>query len=291
MQSLINLFKRNLKVTPVDFAPTEANEPTIWQPKEIKHSAKRVPKLSFDEALETASASVLSEEAAATAGAAIEGGAAEAPEDGEAIGDDNAVGIAASVEPGQEPLETTLTEEDVPAAQIGKADVEAAFQRGHDAATDELNAEINSLRGEFAGSLCSLQELSAQLSSRYCSEAVELAAVIAKAVVGRELKISPETMVKIVQDALSEVPESAEIVIRCHPEDLELMQAQVPNLTQRHGAPVSIRTATGQEVERGGCVIQFEEGAVDAQPSVSVDVLKEAVEASLAGRRAIPNKD
>ena len=37
-------------------------------------------------------------------------------------------------------------------------------------------------------------------------------------------------------------------------------------------------------VECGGCMIEFADGAVDARPSVAVEVMAEAVRSAMAGR-------
>jgi len=288
MRSLLDIFNRKREVSPVNFAPNESDDLEVWQPREIDRSSANerigeIPETGFESALESAELD-------------LEQGSSDVqPVVGESVAVDEAVsGLeGAEVSPSNEmPAGYVAAESAAFGLDLGEPlstdSVEAAFQRGKIEAMEQVNVELATLRSEFAQAVRDVQELSGQLSSRYCSEAVELAAVIAKAVVGEELRIAPETMVTIVKRALEEAPEAGELVIRCHPDDLAVMQEQVPQLTQQRGAPVSVRAAAGQKVERGGCTIQFKEGAIDAQPSVSVDVLKEAVEASLAGRRAIP---
>ncbi|HIA03135.1 MAG TPA: hypothetical protein EYN66_14720 [Myxococcales bacterium] len=288
MRNLLDMFGRKQKVGPVDFVPTEVRETAVWQPKEIDHSkggsTGAIPKVDFEDALESAST-----EAASPAGEPPTAAADAFAGDSAAVDAAPASTVIDQFPPDYSGIDAYREESSV--AEPRNIAAEEAFQRGRDEAIAEVDAEIESMRSEFASAVRNVQELSTQLTSRYCSEAVELAASIAKAVVGEELKISPDVMVKIVQRALDEVPESGNLVIRCHPDDLAVMHAHIPELTQHRGAPVSVRAAVGSNVERGGCIIQFEEGAVDAQPSVSVEVMKEAVEASLAGRRALPLED
>jgi flagellar assembly protein FliH len=295
MRNLLDIFNRKRDIHPVDFGPTGPTEAAHWEPtartkpvfdavlEEAGAATETLPQV--DAANETAEAAA-AETTEAMATATAESVAVEAPSDEVEV---------ASTEPVADPDAAPATEPADGADPTGGtepatepvAELQEAFQRGHENAMAEIDAEIAAMRGSFATAIRDVQELSAQLSSRYCSDAVELASAIAKAVVGRELQLAPEIMVDIVRRALEEAPESCEIVIRCHPDDLATMQRQVPELTQGRGAPVSIRAATGEQVEKGGCIIQFEDGAVDAQPSISVDVIREAVEASLAGRNPI----
>ena len=79
-----------------------------------------------------------------------------------------------------------------------------------------------------------------------------------------------------------------EVELRCHPDDQEAMAALVPEALRhcgysKQGEPVSIRVAQSREIERGGCILDFEEGSVDAQPSAALDVVIAAIHETLGG--------
>ena len=89
------------------------------------------------------------------------------------------------------------------------------------------------------------------------------------------------------RDILRELSDK-EVELRCHPDDQEAMAALVPEALRhcgysKQGEPVSIRVAQSREIERGGCILDFEEGSVDAQPSAALEVVIAAIHETLGG--------
>ena len=115
------------------------------------------------------------------------------------------------------------------------------------------------------------------------AEAVELALVLAHALVGECTMREPQALEHVMWKAIENVPASDEAVLRCHPDDLDIIASHLPTVTARRGDLLEIKVVASPAIERGGVVIDFSGGSVDGQPSTSLDVLREAIVAALAG--------
>ena len=108
------------------------------------------------------------------------------------------------------------------------------------------------------------------------SMVVSLALDIAQKLVG-EIPISVQLLEGVVRDALAEVEGTAQMTIRLHPADLELLQnAQSPLLTSHEGGNET-RFLGSPEVTRGGCLIQTRFGTVDARRETKFDLIKRSL--------------
>ena len=176
-----------------------------------------------------------------------------------------------------EPVASTpLTEED----RIRQAYVEGVEQ-GKVQALAALENERTDQQKQVALAIHHVQQLTADLSRTYRREAVDLAARIAKAVLGSDKVVDTDFIHTAVERVLTTLPRCQELVIQCHPDDVDTMVEHVPELKKLHGQLVTVHVSPNPKVERGGIVIDFGEGTLDTQPSVAVDVLREAIERTL----------
>lgn len=131
-----------------------------------------------------------------------------------------------------------------------------------------------------------VQELKAEKETFYEENEVyivKLAIEIARKIIQRELNQNADILLYIVREALRKVAGNGKIVIRVHPEDLELLQKNRDFLEQQLSTFSSVEFVPSEDVEKGGCVIESESGIVDAQLSVQLEQIEEAL---LEGARA-----
>jgi len=102
-----------------------------------------------------------------------------------------------------------------------------------------------------------LESLEQQLAGRIAGVALELA----RQVVRTELMQRPEVVVEVAEQALAALLASAkQIVLRLHPEDHGLAQAQLTEMLAARGA----RLVPDLSVTRGGCIVESDIAVVDA---------------------------
>lgn len=143
-------------------------------------------------------------------------------------------------------------------------------------------AQMASYMSEQVGALVAglqqrLDSVEQQLAGRIAGVALELA----RQVVRSELMARPEVVVDVAEQALTALLSSArQIVLRLHPEDHAMVQAQLSELLQARGA----RLVGDPGVTRGGCLVDSDIALVDA----SVEARWERVAASM-GQQATWN--
>ncbi|MDW7651569.1 MAG: FliH/SctL family protein [Bacillota bacterium] len=116
--------------------------------------------------------------------------------------------------------------------------------------------EGNRLRHEGEVLLQEARQLRDGMLERVEPQVVELAVCIAEKLVGLQLGQEPETVVAIVRDALRQVREAGEILIRIHPEDLPLCREKLPDLQAELRENSSLNLFADSTLKRGGCRVE-----------------------------------
>lgn len=102
-----------------------------------------------------------------------------------------------------------------------------------------------------------LEALEQQLAGRVARVALELARQVVRA----EIQQHPEHVLEVAEQALSALLSSArQIVLRLHPDDLNLVQAQLTEVLSARG----VRLLPDVGLTRGGCVVESDIATVDA---------------------------
>lgn len=117
----------------------------------------------------------------------------------------------------------------------------------------------------------------AELDEQVVEEVSELAMVIARHIIRREIKTDPGQVVAVARQAINELPVgSREIRVYVHPEDAELLREGLGSADQGAG---SWRIEEDPAMSRGGCRVETEASRVDA----SVERRLAAIAAELLG--------
>jgi flagellar assembly protein FliH len=159
-----------------------------------------------------------------------------------------------------------------------------AWQRGyHQGRIDGekgLSEQLVKQRGELhelmQGALTSLQKAVPQVIRDTETMVVSLALEVARKLVC-DMPINAEMVAAAVRDALAHAEGSAQVTVRLHPADLELLQASgSPLLTTVEGSN-SCRFLSSMEVSRGGCMVETRFGTIDARRETKFDLVKKTL--------------
>ena len=108
-------------------------------------------------------------------------------------------------------------------------------------------------------------------------EIVKLALSIAEKIIGRQLESDPDVALHIAAQAIESVRHQKELVLRVNPEDAQLMRNSRKKLMDILGRTKDIAVREDPEVERGGCIVETENGTVDAQLKTQLQMLEQAL--------------
>ncbi|VAW81460.1 Flagellar assembly protein FliH [hydrothermal vent metagenome] len=157
---------------------------------------------------------------------------------------------------------------------------EQGVQEGRDAGLKSVEQRVEMLDQMLAG----LEKPFAELDSRVERQVAELAMLVARQLVRRELKTEPEQVIAAVRDALAALPVAAgNVRLALHPEDAVLIRQ---TLSVQEGE-VSMQIVEDPVQSRGGCRIYTDASQIDA----SVESRLNAVIANVLGSQRSCDKE
>jgi flagellar biosynthesis/type III secretory pathway protein FliH len=278
MDDVIPLFQTEKQVRPMAFEGQQATESTRpWVPPPPRKNAPAAKTRHPSDPATEPDGRLQADALDALGNITVNGKKTKPPQPHEEGGDTPTLdSMDTTAVAGDPEAATVVTEED----RIRQAYVEGV-QQGKKQAHAALERERTDLQKKVALAIHHLQQLTEDLSRTYRREAVDLAALIAKAVLGSDKVVDTDFIHTAVERVLTTLPRCQELVIQCHPDDVDTMVEHVPELKKLHGQFVTVHVSPDAKVERGGIVVDFGEGTLDTQPSVTVDVLREAIEREL----------
>ena len=146
----------------------------------------------------------------------------------------------------------------------------------------KAEADIVEALARLGNALVQVQTTAREMARPYAGELVELAFIVARGLIGAEVKRDPAPLVKLVERCLDEVTGESTITVRLNPADRAVLQMLRPEL-----ALTSMRILDDPSMARGGCAVESARRLVDARVEERLDNLREALEQLLEeGERA-----
>lgn len=229
-------------------------------------------------------------------------------ESGLYLGDDAAVGIdlAALVARRAGDLQTLLEGEWSEKLQGETRRLEDEYGRQHEESRTEWEgqvAETSQTRyqeGYAAGvaakeeevreALARLESLHDQLAaqrSRIVREAeelvVEVAVELGRRITGIQAETDPKVLARVMRRALENLASTGEIILRVHPDDLDLARRFAAHWTEKVEKTALLKVRPGAHVGRGGCMVEGGGEHIDARLESQFSVLGEALRQAIEG--------
>ncbi len=146
----------------------------------------------------------------------------------------------------------------------------------------QLRSEITALREQAvreAGEIVAKAQADRQIMLASAQrEIIALAIDIARRVVARELRVSPDVVMAVAAEALSHLPSGTDTVrLLVNPADLEAVRAGRETLAKAANGLTSLETQADARVEPGGCVVQSPSGDVDGRLSTRFEQIEDVL--------------
>jgi type III secretion protein L len=151
------------------------------------------------------------------------------------------------------------------AESFARESYETAYREGCEASLLEWNTLLLEAREDRAQALAGVER-----------DLLRLAVKIAEKIIGSEIKRDRIAIVGIVATALRQARRNEMITIRVNPADLLVIEEQRQRL-DRAGREKYMDIVPDPRVTSGGCVIESESGAIDAQLETQFRVLERAL--------------
>ena len=142
-----------------------------------------------------------------------------------------------------------------------RSQAEEYRQKGYE---DGFQTGFEEGKAQLTETIISLNQENAERFKNYEPELVKLSVRIAEKIIGSQLKLSPEILVKIVQKALGAVRHQREIYMRVNPDDYDTIINEKPLLLDSLSRARDIDIRSDPSVAKGGCLIESEIGTIEA---------------------------
>ncbi|MBC2736856.1 MAG: hypothetical protein HF981_21015 [Desulfobacteraceae bacterium] len=173
-------------------------------------------------------------------------------------------------------------------AEMERQAYEQGFAKGEQDGRLAAQQQTAPLLTALETTLAELDGVRQKIRRHLEQEVVELALHVARKVVRHELTVSKDTIVCVVQEAMTQLDDPGKISIRLNPDDLKKIRAAGETLSSvmDHLDTIHFEEDTG--IDCGGCYIQTEYGEIDARIEEQLRTVEEAFRAEMRNTQAQP---
>ena len=151
----------------------------------------------------------------------------------------------------------------------------SAFEEGYRLGLEKANADIENFKNEMQHFMNARKEVFEYIAP----DILEISVDIAKTIIKKELESDPQVLINTIVDVLRTVSKNEpKIVIRVRPQSVQFIKDTIPNITYQYGIDSKINIVSDPSIEEGGCVLQTNNGIVDASIDTQIEIIKKALQ-------------
>ena len=137
-------------------------------------------------------------------------------------------------------------------------------QQGRNEAFEQQSQQLQTLETEWCDAVQGWQDQRDQMEREAQQQVVEFAVLFASKLVHRVIEVDENVIADQVAAALEQVMRPFEVTVAIHPDDRSVVERALPDLIARIGGLEQARITDDPAVGRGGCVVRYGEGSIDA---------------------------
>jgi flagellar assembly protein FliH len=162
-----------------------------------------------------------------------------------------------------------------------QAVIDKAYAEGHDSGFKDGYSKGKSLaHSENADEKRSLETLAGTFSAAItaknidiCDDVLNLSLAIAKSMIQTEIKINPLVIKAIISEATKKFIDASELKLTVHPDDAIIVRQYL----QEELGTQQWQLLENSEIDRGGCVVETAQNAIDASNEVRWKAITESL--------------
>ena len=151
----------------------------------------------------------------------------------------------------------------------------SAFEEGYRLGLEKANADLENFRNEFVHFMNARKDVFEFIAP----DILEISVDIARTIIKKELESDPQVLLNTIIDVLKTISKNeSKIVIKVHPHTVQFIKDTLPNITYEYGIDTKINILADPSIDNGGCVLQTNNGIVDASINTQLEIIKKALE-------------
>ena len=136
---------------------------------------------------------------------------------------------------------------------------------------------------EIVGIVASALEQKKTLLASLESAVVSLSVAIAEKVIRAEINANVKEIIeKQIDVCLKQLDQNVPVLLRLNPEDIHVVEELIREQKDRYSILDEVRLVEDRRVDRGGCILETDKGALRATISEQLDKIYEALESEYA---------
>lgn len=168
----------------------------------------------------------------------------------------------------------------IEASEIKDMAFQAGYKAGQEASARDTQKKIDSISKTFIEGLDSIASLKANILAEAEHGIIQLVIAIAEKLIHRELQQHPDTIVPIIKEAINNLRNRENMIIRIHPSDHAMLEQHDSELLKyigetadaNHSSP--IRIEIDSSLAPGGCIIETDINLIDISLESRIESIK-----------------
>lgn len=151
---------------------------------------------------------------------------------------------------------------------------QSAYQEGYSAGLQQANQDLANFRNVL-GAFMGAEE---RVFNEVAPNVLELALEIAKKIIKHEVKTDPQIVLDTVMDVIRSLSKNeSKIVLRVNPIQVQYIKDTLPEQVRLLGMDTKLSILSDENITEGGCIIQTNNGLVDASVEAQLDIVQTAL--------------
>lgn len=148
-----------------------------------------------------------------------------------------------------------------------------AAKDGYKAGLEQAKEDIQQMKTAVEGFLSAKQEVFEYIAP----DILELSVDIARKIVKKEIEQNPQILLETILDVLKTISkDETKVSIKVNPAQLNMTKESIPEIISSTGIDAKINVYADATIEVGGCIVETNNGIVDATINTQLEIIKEA---------------
>lgn len=151
---------------------------------------------------------------------------------------------------------------------------ETAAKEGYKAGLEQAESDIVALREKIADFVSAKKEVFEYIAP----DILEISVDIAQKIIKREVSQNPQIILDSILDVMKTISkEENRITVKVNPLQADLVKTELPDYISSMGIEAKINVVGDESIAEGGCILNTNNGIVDASLDTQLDIIKEAL--------------
>lgn len=151
---------------------------------------------------------------------------------------------------------------------------ETAAKEGYRAGIEQAETDIIALRAKIADFVNAKKEVFEYIAP----DILEISVDIAQKIIKNEVTQNPQIILDSIIDAMKNISkDESKITVKLNPLQVDLVRTELPEYISSMGVEAKITVVGDDSIEEGGCILNTNNGIVDASLDTQLEIIKEAL--------------